>query len=143
VKVGATRHLFFVDFVLSLGEAALKLAESLLVVGDGALDLCLLDFKTGDLLADAIVFFLLERDQFFGLVVLLLDLAELDGHLVDFLLVVLEGRSVVGRLQERVHLDEGVGAIVDLELLLHDRAAHALQLSAASRAFATVTVHSD
>ena len=108
VKVSAARHLLLVDLVISLLQASSKLSQTLLVVGDRALNLSLLDLKTVDFLADALILLLLERDKLLSLVVLLFDLAELNGHLVDLLLVVLECSSVVGGLKKRVHLDEGI-----------------------------------
>ena len=72
--VGATRHLFLGDFVVSIGKTILQLRESFLVVSNRAFDLSLLDVKTLNFLPDSVVLVLFHRDKFLGLVVLLLDL---------------------------------------------------------------------
>ena len=78
MQVGATRHLLPVDLVIGLSKRLIKLRESLLVVSDWYLNLSLLDLEAGDLLANAIILILLQRDKLLGIVVLLLDLGQLD-----------------------------------------------------------------
>lgn len=78
MRVGATRHLLPIDLVIGLSEGLFKLCKSLLVVSDWYLNLSLLDIKASDLLANAIILILLQRDKLFGIVVLLLDLRQLD-----------------------------------------------------------------
>lgn len=140
--VGALVHILMLDLVRCVLKGFSQVGESLLVVGDGALDLGLLDFEAGNLFTDFVVFVLLKRHLLLGFVVLLLDLAQLHGHLVDLLLVVLLGGSVVCWLQKRVLLNESVSTIVDLEFLLHDGAARACEIFVAGDALASVTVHS-
>ena len=142
VQICTTRHLLSVDFVCGLSKAGIKLGQPFLVVSNRHLNLGLLDFETGDLLPDSVVLVLLESNRLFGVVVLLLDLRQLDGDFVDLFLLVLVGRRNIGRLEEGVHLDEAVVAVVHLELFLHDRAAHALQLRGTVPATGTVSVHS-
>ena len=85
MQVCATCHLFFVDLVLSFVKADLQLCESFLVVGDGSLDLRLLDVQPSNLFSDPVVLLLLERHLLLGLIVLFLDLRELYRHFIDLL----------------------------------------------------------
>ena len=78
MRVGATRHLLPVDLVIGLSEGLFKLCEPLLVVSNRYFNLSLLNIKASDLLANAIILILLQRDKLFGIVVLLLDLGQLD-----------------------------------------------------------------
>ena len=141
VLVGALVHVLVLDLVGSLVESLVKVHKSLLVVGNGALDLGFLNLETGDFLADLVVLLLLEGDLLLGLVMLLLDLAELHGHLVDLLLVVLLSCGVVCRLEQSVLLNESVRSVIDLEFLLHDGATRACEIFGAGHTFASVTVH--
>ena len=74
VLIGALGHSLSIDLVLSLFHGLFKLSNSFFVVGDWSLNLCLLDLESSNLLADTIVFLLLESDKLFGVVVFLLDL---------------------------------------------------------------------
>ena len=141
VQVSAASHLLLVDLVVGILKALGQLGQALFVIGNRSLDLSLLDFNSSNLLADAVVFLLLEGDELFGFIVLLFDLRKLRRHLVDLLLVVLKSSSVVGGFEKGVLLDEGVRTVVDLEFLLHDRAARARELLGACTALASVTVH--
>jgi len=140
VEISAFRHVLLVNLVIGLPKALFELRKPLLVVSDGAFDLGLLDFKASNFFPDAVVLLLLERDELFGLVVLLLDLGELHGNFIDLLLDVLVRSCDICWLKERVLLHELVCSVIDLELLLHDCASSARELVVLSTSF-TVTVH--
>lgn len=101
-----------IDLELGSVEALLKLLEATLDLEYGALSGLLLDSEAVDLLLDFLKVVLLGNHQLLHVVVLLLDLAELDGHLADLILVVLHGGGIIGRLQEGVLLNEGAGPVV-------------------------------
>ena len=86
MQVGAASHLLSVNLVLRLFETLIKLGKSFLVVSNGTLNLSLLDLQASNLFADAVILVLLERDELFGLVVLLFDLGQLDRDFLDLLL---------------------------------------------------------
>ena len=142
VVIGARVQPLSVNLILSLLQALSELGQSLLVVGDGPLDVGLLDLKTHDLLADAVVLSLLESDGLLGLVVLFLNLRELARHIVDLLLLVLGCSSVVRRLKQRIHLLELRRTIINLILLLHDGTTSARESRhTLGAALSSITVH--
>lgn len=115
-------QVFLVDFGQRSLVLLVQLLEAALDGIDGALGLLLLDAEVLDLLLDGVELSLLVDTNALGFVVLLLDLGQLRGHLADLLQVVLHCRGVVRGLEEGVGLDEGSGAVCELELLLEDAA---------------------
>jgi hypothetical protein len=101
-----------IDLELGSVEALLKLLEATLDLEHGALSGLLLYTEAVDLLLDFLKVVLLGNHQLLHVVVLLLDLAELDGHLADLILIVLHSGGIIGRLEEGVLLDEGAGPVV-------------------------------